>query len=299
MRSLDGIFPPIPTPFDRRGRLALPRLRENLTVWNRSSLSGYVVLGSNGEAPLLAYEERLSLIEAARTSIPTDRTMIVGTGCESTEATIRLTRDAARLGADLALVLPPHYYKDQMTEAALVRHYRAIADSSPIPILIYNIPATTGIDIEEGTVARLAEEENIVGLKDSSGNLVKFGAIRRSTPPSFKLLAGSASFLLPALTLGGCGGILALANLSPERTIEILRLFDEGRIDEARAIQLSLIPANDAITRRLGIPALKAGLDMIGMYGGPVREPLLPLGDEERKNLRRILIEAGIVKEGR
>jgi len=299
MPSLDGIFPPIPTPFDRDGEVSIPRLKENLSAWNRYQLSGYVVLGSNGEASLIREKEKLALLEAAREGIPEDRAMIAGTGCQSTGATIRLTKDAADLGADFALVLPPYYYKAHMTGPVLERHYRAIADSSPIPILVYNIPATTGIDIPAETVGRLAEHENIVGMKDSSGSLVKFAEIRRLTPPSFKLLAGSASFLLPALALGGSGGILALANIAPAGTIELLRLFEEGKIDEARAIQLSLLPVNDAITRRFGVPALKAALDMLGMYGGPVRPPLLPLDDDKREELRRTLIEASILKEGR
>jgi len=193
MPSLNGIFPPIPTPFDRDGRVSIPHLKENLSAWNRYQLSGYVVLGSNGEAPLIREKEKLALLEAAREGIPEDRTMIAGTGCQSTGATIRLTKDAAELGADFALVLPPYYYKAQMKGDVLERHYKAIADSSPIPILIYNIPATTGIDIPAETVGRLAEHENIVGMKDSSGSLVKFAEIRRSTPRSSSSPAQRAS----------------------------------------------------------------------------------------------------------
>jgi 4-hydroxy-2-oxoglutarate aldolase len=290
----EGIFPPIPTPFDARGAFAADALTANLRWWSGFDLTGIVVLGSNGEAALLDEDERLEVVAVARAHTPDNRVVIAGTGAQSTRATIRLTQSAAATGADAALVLPPFYYKGQMTRDVLVRHFRAVADASPIPLILYNMPACTGIDLDAETVASLAEHENVVGLKDSSGSLAKLGDIRRRTTDDFSVLAGSAGFLLPALALGATGGVLALANIAPAACIEILRLAREGAWERAREIQLRLIPPNIAVTRRWGVPGLKAAMDRLGLYGGPVRAPLLPLPTAEHVELERILIDAGI-----
>ena len=295
MPFLNGIFPPIPTPFDAQGEVDVQAMTHNLAWWNRYALAGCVALGSNGEAELLDEEEKVRLVAAVRSALPADRTLIAGTGCASTRSTVRLTRRVAAQGADAALVLPPFYYKTQMTKPALVEHYRAVADASPIPIVIYNMPANTGLDLDADTVVDIARHDNVVGLKDSSGNLVKMAAIRQRTPIEFRILAGSASFLLPALTIGACGGILALANIAPQQCLDIVRFANRGDLEHARALQLRMVEPNTAVTRGGGVPALKAALDLIGLEGGPVRRPLRPLDETARTQLRDILERADIL----
>jgi len=292
---LEGIFPPIPTPFDAGGEIDLNALAENLDWWNRFDLTGFVVLGSNGEAALLDETEKLRLVDSARAALSEDRSLIVGTGLPSTRATIVLTRAVADAGADFALVLPPSYYKGQMTDGALGRHFRTVADASPIPVILYNMPACTGIDLGAELIVSLAGHENIVGLKDSSGNVAKLGRIHAELGERFRILAGSGSFLLPALAMGAVGGVLALANIAPRQCIEIRRLSKGGDIDAARELQVRMISPNTAVTRRWGVPALKAAMEMLGLRGGPVRPPLRPLGGEQRDELRAILIEARIL----
>jgi 4-hydroxy-2-oxoglutarate aldolase len=298
MALLEGIFPPIPTPFDADDEIDVVALAENLSWWNRFDLSGVVVLGSNGEAVLLDASEKLRLIEAVRAGVAEDRTMIVGTGAQSTRATISLTRAAGRAGADYALVLPPFYYKGMMTADVLERHFRAVADASPIPVVLYNMPACTGIDLGAELVVRLAAHENIAGLKDSSGDVVKLGQIHGELGGRFRLLAGSASFLLPAWSVGAVGGVLALANIAPRQCIEILGLASAGDVQTAAELQVRMIPPNSAVTRRWGVPGLKAAMEMLGLRGGPVRAPLAPIGHEKRDELRGILIKARILDSG-
>ena len=290
---LRGIFPPISTPFDKNGATAVEALRSNLSFLNRFDLQGYVVMGSNGEFVTLTPEEKVQVMEAARKAIPGDKLMIAGTGCQSTKETMELTNTAAKIGADAALILPPFYYKKLMTLDVLVKHFFTIADSSPIPILVYNMPACTGIDLDEETILSLSEHENIIGLKDSSGSIVKIGALNNKLP-GFQILAGSGSFLVPALSVGAVGGVLALANMAPLYCLQLVEHFTAGRIAEARELQNSMIPVNNAITGRWGVPALKAALDHLGLYGGPVRPPLLPVSADILSQLKDILSEGGV-----
>ena len=297
--DLAGIYPPIPTPFDNTGKIAEQALTENLHRWNQHKLRGYVVLGSNGELVLLNKEERLLVMRIARAAISEDKLMIAGTGCQSTQATIELTAGAAAIGADAALVVTPSYYRGLMTRDVLREHFYAVAEASPIPIIIYNIPACTGIDLDAETVAVLAEHENVIGIKDSGGNVTKLAEICHLTGTNFQVLAGSASFLLPALSVGAVGGILALANIAPAQCLLIRQAFLDRDLEQARQEQLRMIPVNTAITRRWGVPAVKAALDMLGMYGGPARRPLLPLSTETKGELRSILTVAGILHKDR
>ncbi len=290
---LEGCFPPIPTPFDADGRVDHDNLALNLEKWQKTPLNGFLVLGSNGEAVLLKREEKLETWKTAGQAIGPDHLFIAGTGCNSTGETVELTEKAARLGANAAMVVTPYYYKSRMDHKALVVHYTTIADSSPIPIILYNVPAFTGIDLSAETIIELAQHPNIIGLKESSGNVVKMGEVVYKSG-HFQVLAGSGSFLLPALTVGAVGGVMALAAVAPHPLAEIVERFQNGAMKRARDIQLRLISANAAVTSRFGIPGLKAALDLIGMYGGPVRPPLLPLGKEQRVILEKIMRAAGI-----
>jgi len=293
--SLKGCFPPIPTPFDARGRVDHDHLALNLEKWQKTPLAGFAVLGSNGEAVLLKEDEKLDTWKTAGAAISKEHLFIAGTGCESTMETLELTEKAAHLGANAAMVVTPHYYKSRMNHRALVSHYTMIADHSPIPIILYNVPAFTGIDLSVETIAELAHHPNIIGLKESSGNLPKIGQLVDIKGAKFQVLAGSGSFLLPALAVGAVGGVMALASVAPHALAEIMKSFDKGDLRKAREIQLRLIPANGAVTARFGVPGLKAALDLIGMYGGPVRPPLLPLEEKQKNELEGILREAGIL----
>ena len=294
--SFRGVFPPIPTPFDAEGNVHYQALAENLGRWNQYGLAGYVVLGSNGEGVLLAEEEKVRVWETARQVIPSAKLLIAGTGCESTRQTLALTCKAAEAGADAALVVTPHYYSAKMTSDSLVQHYCAVADASPIPILVYNVPKFTNVNMDAAAVARVARHPNIVGIKDTSGNVTQLADTVRLAGPGFQMLAGSASFFFPGLAVGAVGGILALANIAPDQCLELHRLFATGAWAEAAELQRRMIPVNAAVTARFGIAGLKAALDMLGYYGGPVRSPLLVLTKSESQTLRQILLEGGILE---
>ncbi len=295
LTMLHGVFPPIPTPFDAAGDVAYDALSANLERWNSHDLAGYVVLGSNGESVYLTEAESLRILETARQAIPPHKVMIAGTGRESTRETIRFTAQAAQAGADAALVLTPRYFDGRMTPAALINHYAAVAIGSPIPVVLYNVPKFTHVDMDAATIAGLAERPTIIGVRDSSGNVAKLGNIVRLARPDFQVLVGTASVFFAGLALGAVGGVLALANVAPQQALEIYRLYQAARWDEAAELQRQMLPVNDAITAQFGIAGLKAALDMLGYYGGPVCSPLRPLSDDEAQSLRSVLVSGGLL----
>ncbi len=296
MLRLHGVYPPIPTPFAADGSVATNELRQNLAWWVDTGLAGFVVLGSNGEYVALSEREKLEAIRITRESVTPAQSVLAGTGAESTGEAIRLSRAAAELGVDAVLVVTPHYYRTRMDAAALLTHYRAVADATPVPVLLYNVPANTGLDMAPDVVLQLAEHPNIVGMKDSSGNMPSMAAVLREGRDDFVVFAGSAGFMLPALAIGAVGAIVAQANVAPRETVALYDAFIAGDLSTARALQWRLLPVNTAITARWGVPALKAALDRLGRYGGPPRPPLLPLGAAERDLLDAILVDAGIIR---
>lgn len=293
--SLHGVLPPIPTPFLDDESIDLDGLQSNLAAWNQVPLAGYVVGGSNGEFVHLDDLERSAVLEAARQAIPDDRLLIAGTGTNSTLHTIRLTEAAGDVGADAALVVTPSYYRGLMTDRALIAHYTAVADASPLPIILYNVPANTGLNIPEAAVLELAHHPRIIGMKDSGGDLMRMGALRAAAPPDFQLLAGSGGFFLQALSVGAIGVVPALGNIAGRSLAKLQASFEAGNLEAARDIQLRMIEPNRAVTSRFGVPGLKAALDMLGMTGGRPRRPLLPLDPSGRDELAEILRAAGIL----
>ncbi|GAC1535040.1 MAG: dihydrodipicolinate synthase family protein [Herpetosiphon sp.] len=289
VQHLGGLYPPIPTPFDARGRVDLHKLEGNLAQWAALPLDGVVMPGSNSEAAFLTSEERIEIWRVcAQVLKGSGKRLIAGTGAETTSETIRFTTMAGELGATAALVLPPYFYKPALTHEVLVEHYQAIAAETPIPLLVYNVPAFTGVDFGVPTLLKLAEHDQIVGIKDSSSNIVKMAELLAQRP-DFQVFAGTGSALLPFLSLGAAGGVMALANVA---AVPLRRLFDAftGRnMDDARAIQLSLVALNGAITSRFGVPGLKYAMDQLGFYGGPVRRPLLPLSQQARSEMDQII----------
>ncbi len=292
--KLEGVLPPVTTPFDEQGEVDAEALRGNLALLSRSSLAGFVVLGSNGESVHLSEYETQRVMESARSAIPQDRLLITGVGRPSTRETLLWSRYASTAGADVALVLPPSYFRNQMTSEILVDYFREVADASAIPVMLYNMPACTGLDLDVETVLRLSEHENILGIKDSSGNIGKLGELCHCAPQSFSVLVGTASVLVAGLVLGASGGIIALANIAPQDCLEMYWAVRQGNLAVARAIQLRLIGLNTIVTRSWGIPALKAAMDMLGLFGGPPRRPLKPLPDGKRETLQRVLADADV-----
>lgn len=289
-----GIFAPITTPFADE-EIAYDKLEENLGRWGQTGLAGIVVMGSNGEAPFLSEDEKVEMWTFARKHFAQNKLVIAGTGQESTKATIRLTRRAADAGTSAALVISPSYFKANMKEPALERYYTEVADKSSVPVLLYNMPGNTGVNLSSGLVVRLSAHPNIVGVKDSSGNIVQISEIIHGAPESFSVFAGSASFLLPSLIMGARGGTLATANVVPDLCVRIFDLANEGKIAEAREIQKGILGLNALVTSRYGVAGLKAALDMIGYFGGLPRRPMLPATESEKAEVRKALEKLGVV----
>lgn len=275
--NLAGVFSPLTTPFSGDGSVALADLRSNVARYNRTPLAGYVVLGSTGEAVLLSRAEMDAVLAAVREAAAPDKILIAGTGAESTAETIERTRRAAELGYAVALVKTPHYFKLQLKPPVLIEHFRRVADASPIPVLLYSVPQFTGIALEAPEVVELAAHPNIIGIKESSGNVQRIQEIIAGTPPAFQSLVGSASTFYPSLAVGARGGILALACVLPELCVELHRAAREGRHDHARELQQRLLPASKAIVADAGPAGVKYAMDLCGYRGGLPRPPLPPL----------------------
>lgn len=293
--NLQGIFPPIPTPFVN-GKVATNKLKSNIKKWSKTGIKGFVVLGSNGEYVYLTEKEKRKVVETVVQSSPDDLLVIAGSGCESTQETMRLTRDCASLGVHAALVITPHYYGGKMSADALIKHYSVVADNSPIPIILYNVPKFTHINLTIDTVSILSEHPNIIGIKESSGNVNLLGEFLNNADKDFDVLVGTAGVLFGALTIGCVGGILALANIAPSDCVKIFELVKRDKFEKAKKIQLRMIPVNKAVTATYGISGLKTALDMLGYFGGNPRAPLLPSSKREKSEIRKILKRAKLLK---
>jgi 4-hydroxy-2-oxoglutarate aldolase len=280
--KLEGIFSALTTSFSADGTVALDKLRENIGRYNQTKLTGYLSTGSTGESVLLEYEEIERIWMATREAAAPDKVLIAGTGVESTAQTIARTRRAAEIGFHAALVKTPHFFKSQMTAAALEGHYRRVADASPIPVLIYSVPQYTGLPIGAGLVARLAEHPNIVGIKESSGDVQLTAEIVHATPAEFKVLVGSGTTLSASLLLGAAGGIQALACFLPELCVEIYEASRAKDSSRASRLQHSVLSASRRIVGEMGPAGVKAAMDCAGYYGGDPRPPLLSLSQAQK-----------------
>jgi 4-hydroxy-2-oxoglutarate aldolase len=289
--KIEGIIPPLVTPFREDGRLDLPAFEANFDVYSEHGLGGYLVLGSNGEAAVLEEEEKLALVSLARARSD-GRLVVAGTGLESTRATIALTLKAADRGADAALVLTPHYYKARMTPDALRRHFEAVAEASPIPILAYSVPAVTGLLWPVALSAALAEHPRIAGMKESSGDVGLLGRIVAAAPRSFRVICGSGPVLYPALCVGASAGILAVACCAPGPAVALYEAWKTGDHARARRIHEGLVPLATAVTSTYGVAGLKQAMTLAGFKGGQVRAPLLPVSAEASAELRDLLPQA-------
>jgi 4-hydroxy-2-oxoglutarate aldolase len=286
--NFSGIFAPIPTPFDDRDEFDPARLRASFARWITRPLTGFVVLGSNGEAGLMDDFESDRVIVTAREAVPAGRPLIVGTGRESTRAAVRAARRAAELGADAVLVRTPSFFKTQMTGDAFVRHYTAVADASPVPVLLYNFTALTGVDLLPATVSRLAAHPNIAGMKESGGDAARINDLVSGTPVTFQVLAGTASTFYSALAVGAAGGILAAGCVLPEACMRVFELMRRGRHVEALAVQRQMLPLARLLAT-YGVPGLKAALILAGYDVGIPRPPLVPAPEGAVAQLRDAL----------
>lgn len=288
--NLRGVLAPIPTPFDRDGRIDLNRLGAACARWAASGLNGLVVLGSTGEAALLDEAESDRVIAFTRERWPSSRPFIVGAGRESTAAAVDAVARAAALGADAVLVRTPAFYKAQMTTDAFVRHYTAVADASPVPVLLYNFTAVTGVNLLPAAVSKLSAHPNIIGVKESGGDVAQITELVAGTPDDFNVVAGSATTFYASLCVGATGGILALACVLPDACVRLFALTKDGRHAEASALQHRLAPAARLVGSMHGVPGLKAALALTGCDAGVPRAPLAPVSEAALASLREVLV---------
>jgi 4-hydroxy-2-oxoglutarate aldolase len=293
--KLDGISVPAITPFNADETIAPDQMKRNLEWWNSFPIAGYLILGSTGEPFSLTADERVTIIEAARDAIPSSRFMMVGTGQQTTRETIDLTKQAAKAGADAALVVTPFYYKNAMRHSVLVDHFRAVADASPIPVLLYSVPIFTAVVIEPQTVEVLADHPNIIGMKDSNSNYNSMVSILGRVPSGFTVLNGAAAAVYGGLCVGAAGATLAVANLAPDVSSSIYSAFKDGNHDLARAFQMKLERLADRIITPYGIGGIKTAVGMRGGYGGSPRLPLPAPDSKGREVIEQVLREAELI----
>jgi 4-hydroxy-2-oxoglutarate aldolase len=301
-QDLRGVLLPITTPFDAAGNVDLAGLRANIAKWSATGISGYVLLGSTGERVHLDENEYLKVIQAAREEVgprAEGLTFIAGAGQQSTQGTIgEIKRVIEAVTVDAFLVITPHFYRPSITQQALIAHYQSIADASPVPVILYSMPALTGIKIEPETAARLSEHENIIGIKDSSADLDGLRETIKLVRKDFAVLTGNGTVLNQALSAGACGGILAVGCVAPAVCLEIFRAVTSGESERASSLQTKLTPLAQAVTTLFGIGGLKAALEMKGYVGGAVRAPLAQPSNEAREEIRRCLENAQELASG-
>jgi 4-hydroxy-2-oxoglutarate aldolase len=289
--EIAGIFPALTTPYREDGSVAIEGFKENISRYNNTGLSGYVVLGSTGESVLLSSAEGEALLVGAKESAAPGKLLIAGAGAESTSETILRCKRAAALGYDLALVKTPYYYKPAYKSEVYLRHYRSVADASPIPVLLYSVPIFTGVVLDTPEILALAQHPNILGIKDSSGVIQRVVEVVAKASETFRVLTGGAGVVYPALAAGAQGAILALASALPERCVAIYQSWKAGRHAEALAQQQQVAQASKTIASENGIAGLKYAMDLRGYFGGVPRLPLLPLSDEKKQQIHRLVTE--------
>lgn len=296
--QLAGVFAPVVTPFTADGTLDRLAFARNVRAHQAAGLAGVVTAGSSGEAALLDDGERAALAEAARAVLGAGPTVIAGVGGESTRATVRRTRDAASAGADAVLVVAPHYYGRRMDDAALRTHYSAVADASPLPVLLYNIPAYAHFALSPELVSDMAAHPNVAGMKDSAGDLAMLAGYVAVQGPGFRVLTGHAGSYAAALELGVEGGILAAALFAPAVVLAVVDGHARGDAETAADAQARLTPLGRDIVAAYGPAGLKCALDLVGLAGGAPRAPLLPCTPEEQSIVEARLADAGVLGAG-
>lgn len=287
--NLQGVFAPLTTPFGPDSGVALDRLRENIARYNETALAGYVLNGSTSESVLLLWSEVYRVWETGREAAAPGKVLIAGTGAESTAETIEHTARAGALGFDAALVRTPSFYKPAINDDMLAEHYIRVAEAARIPVLIYSVPVFTHVTVQASLIARVGTHPNIIGMKDSSGDVEGAAKIIAAAPKDFQMLVGSASTFYDSLERGACGSILAVANALPEMCCEIWQAFQSHEAERARGLQQKLTAAGKLFGPQYGIAGLKYALGRRGYYGGPPRPPLLPVNEAGRREIDTML----------
>lgn len=294
---LNGILPPVTTPFNAQGDVDYGALTSNIVRYNETGLAGYVPLGSNGEAVHLESGERNRVIETVKRAAASGLTVVGGVNELSTRAAIEAARVAADSGADAVLVVTPYFYKSSMTQDALARHFNEVADHAPVPVLIYNVPQNTGVVIESATIAALAAHQNIIGVKDSSGNMGAIAETVRLAPVGFAAMVGNGSIVYPALAMGATGAVLGVACAAPRACAEMYEAAKAGDHARASDLQHRIAPLSQIVTAGLGVPGLKAAMDMLGLAGGAPRGPLIPVSASDKERIRAVIRKTGLFPE--
>ncbi|MEE8487590.1 MAG: dihydrodipicolinate synthase family protein [Gemmatimonadota bacterium] len=293
--KLEGIYLPVTTPFHSTdGGFDRDGFASNLSAWNEVSIAGILVGGSTGESVLLDSDELTASVRLARETLPDDRMVIAGTGRQSTRATIQACVDAASAGADAVLVLPPSYFQAQMTADALRLHFWEVADSSPVPVLLYQVPKFVPIDLVPDLVGELIRHHNIIGIKDSSGDIQSLGALCDVCGDKATVLVGAGTHLYAGLEIGARGGIIAVGLLAPSEATDLYEAFTAGRTHEAGRLQERIGPLHKAVVAGTGVPGMKYALDRLGFVGGPPRPPLIPPDEATCATIREALTHAGL-----
>jgi 4-hydroxy-2-oxoglutarate aldolase len=292
--NLNGILPPVTTPFNERGDVDLGALSSNIARYNETGLRGYVPLGSNGEAVHLTPDERRQVIETVKRAATSEHTIVAGVNEFSTRATIEASRAAADYGADAVLVITPYFYKGSMTQERLFRHFSDVADQSPLPVLIYNVPQNTGVVIESVTIAALGAHENTIGVKDSAGNMGTISETIRLAPEDLAVMVGNGGIVYPALTMGATGAILGVACAAPRACAELYEAAKAGDHSRARELQNRIAPLSQIVTAGLSVPGLKAAMEMLGLKGCFPRAPLSPVSSAEQEKIKAVIRNTGL-----
>jgi len=291
---LCGVFAPLSTPFDDNEDVDVKSLYFNMERYADSGLHGFLALGSNGENKSLLHEEKFLVLEIILKSRAKNQLVITGCIAESLRETIYMAKKAESMGCNFVALLPPNYFKKQMTDLVLIRYFTDVADAIRIPCLLYNAPGFAGgLTLSPKLVKELASHPNIVGVKDSSvGNIDSFLS---EVPEDFSVLAGSINNFFQGLVSGAAGGIISLANSFPQLPLKLYELYITGRYEECIALNKRLLRINKSVSGQGGVASVKAAMDIAGFVGGLPRRPLLPLSVEEREKLRQDLHKEGLV----
>lgn len=294
MFELKGVYTPVATPFED-GEIAYDKLERNIDFLLKSKIEGLVVMGSNGEFVALREQEKIELTKFICKKVAGKKKVIVGVGSNSIDETLELSNVAKDAGADAILVVTPYYYKNAMNDSNLEKYYTIVADLSLLPVVVYNMPGNTGVNTSAGLLAKLSSHPNIIGVKDTSGNITQIAETIKNAEAGFNVFAGNWSFFLPSLFLGAKGATLALGNIAPNECAELLELYNDGNYDEARALANRLLPVNAAITAQFGIGGMKVAMDYLGLEGGETRSPLNRPSEENCLKIKEILINANLL----
>ena len=295
--KLNGILPPVTTPFSEGGDVDYGALSSNIARYNETGLRGYVPLGSNGEAVHLAPAERRQVIETVKRAATSEHTIVAGVNELSTGAAVEAAREAADCGAEAVLVITPYFYKSSMTQERLVRHFTEVADHSPIPVLIYNVPQNTGVTIESATITGLGAHQNIIGVKDSAGNMGAISETIRLAPEGFAVMVGNGGIVYPALAMGATGAILGVACAAPRACVELYEAAKAGDHSRARELQNRIAPLSQTVTAGLSVPGLKAAMEILGLAGRFPRAPLSPVSSSDKEKIKAVIRKTGLFPE--